>query len=171
MQGMKEYARIQEKAFVIEKRQMLLKQEIEYKTPDCRSEAISIQNIRNQLADMAIETPVVSAHENKQVEKMDEKKPSKAVVLMKEVWERIKAAGKALIRPEEKSGFYQTNISPRYVLLAEEKLQEDPEEMPEPTVGEMAADFVIAVINRLVEAGKALFKPKQNQPISTNHAS
>jgi hypothetical protein len=126
--------------------------QIDPRTIDCRSEAVGIQNIRDRLAFFSVDKPKLSPETKPKAEP-----ESKIKKIVKEVWERIKAAGRALIAPEEEKAVFHANpiYSPayQYILVSTmEKAEKNPLEM--------IIEIIGRIVKRIVKAGKALFKPR-----------
>ena len=84
---------------------------------------------------------------------------------MKEVWERIKAAGKALFTPDKKEELQlqllrqlPPDIQREYVVILRSDHMRKGSEL---TPWEEVFEAIFAIISKLIAAGKALFTPRE----------
>jgi hypothetical protein len=126
-------------------------------------EAEEMNNIRTEFAAMSADT-VATPTVNK--EKVLQGKPeNKAVKIMKEIWERIKKAGRVLFKPgSKKETSFNANTQYFYMnALHPEQTQKQTELSPL----EETFDFIFKIISRIFQAGKAAFKPGDKERASS----
>jgi hypothetical protein len=125
--------------------------------PFRKIEAEEIKNIRTEFAAMSADTVATPPLQKEQA--LQKKPKNKAVKIMKEVWERIKAAGNALFTPKsQEEASFITGAKPTYLLLMP---SEQTDQSLEFNPWEKTVDFMIEIMRRIFEAGKAISTPRE----------